>query len=311
MITISCPKCDSHFRVEEKYMGLSVKCKSCGEPFGIEEKNIVRSELQLVNEPEPENNSTQEEQISQNQHGETTNSPTQVNTISSPPQQLDNTNQNSEPQQLASQQFHNEPLTTPSKTEAHLPQQEQELTHQLESKPLISEAHLPRSSQLAQNLRNQVPQEDIPKTAITSNFRSFADVGESGTKNEKYEYTAFEKSLLPAPGWKKAIGILSWIIFALGALILIFGSLKNGFLTNTGHDQRFIIAGFISFVGTLCFFFGAKRRSSGLSISAILTITLLVLAFYLPIYATPARGAVEDVKTYSIGPLKNPPKAPY
>jgi len=136
--------------------------------------------------------------------------------------------------------------------------------------------------------------------------KTFKDVSpNTASPPVDYSYTEFEKSLIPQAAWKQAVDILSWVGVIIGALILILGSLKGGFLTDAGHDKRFLIAGFISLLGTAGFIASSVKRSKAIIISALSVIVLFALAFYLPIFTTPTKNGESNITTYSIGPLKN------
>jgi len=147
-------------------------------------------------------------------------------------------------------------------------------------------------------------------SSFDAGFKTFNDLGARTTENENYEYSAFEKSIMPMPGWKKGLVGVSLMAFGMGIVFLVLGSLQGGFLTNTGHDQRFLLAGFLALISAVCYMIGGARKASTVMISAVMVLAFLILAFYLPIYVTPSKDPTKTVKTFSLGPLENEPKIP-
>jgi len=126
--------------------------------------------------------------------------------------------------------------------------------------------------------------------------------------NEDYTLSDFEKSITPLPQWKKALDVIGWIFIVIGIIILTFGAMKAGFLIDTGHDKRFLLAGFISLISIVSFFLGCRTIKTAWWKMVIAVIVLFPLAFNLPIYVTPTKGGKPDIKTFKIGPLENPPR---
>ncbi len=181
-----------------------------------------------------------------------------------------------------------------------------------ETKPLPAQSDVERVAETVQPAeRESAPADPISpaknkKGAPQEFAKTFQDVSpNTGSPPVDYSYTDFEKSLIPQAAWKQAVDILSWVVVIIGALILILGSLKGGFLTDAGHDKRFIIAGFFALLGTAGFIVSSVKRSKAIIISALSVITLFALAFYLPIFTTPTKNGESNITTYSIGPLKN------
>ena len=169
------------------------------------------------------------------------------------------------------------------------------------SPPLVQEKSTPQSEADQSN-----PAVSLTKGKLVNFNKSFGEIDTNiETPKINYEPTPFEKSLVPHTGWKVALDILSWVAFLIAILILVTGSLRNGFLTDAGHDKRFIIAGFFSMIAGIGFILSSVKRTSGILLCVLTVITLFSLAFFLPIYVTPVKGALYDTKTYSIGPLKN------
>ncbi len=125
-----------------------------------------------------------------------------------------------------------------------------------------------------------------------------------------YELTDFEKKVLGRESWKEVVEILAWSALAIGGLILIMGSLPKGFLLDAGHDKRFLIALFMAAVSGASFIVTLEDRAKAIFLAVAGAVVLLNLAFWLPIYVTPAKNGAETVKTFSLGPIKNEPRFP-
>jgi len=191
----------------------------------------------------------------------------------------------------------------------NIPEQIQESSPSIQSAPIEASPQKvePQMPQAAPTVaREEITESPSKKTKTQEFAKTFNDIAvTTPNSSTDYTYTDFEKSLIPPPAWKQALDILSWVGVIIGALILILGSLKGGFLTDAGHDKRFIIAGFISLIGSVGFIVSAARRSNAIILSILITVVLFALAFYLPIYETPTKDGISDIVTYSIGPLKN------
>jgi len=123
--------------------------------------------------------------------------------------------------------------------------------------------------------------------------------GESNPTNnhEKHLSKLKQDDFMPAPLWKKAVNLLGWGLFVGGAILLALGSLKNGFLLDAGYDKRFIIAGFIALIASICFIISARYFKNAIPKILLSILVMGALAYFLPKYESPE----------SSGPLKSYP----
>ena len=112
-----------------------------------------------------------------------------------------------------------------------------------------------------------------------------------------------ERHYLPKATWKKGVSWIGWGCITLGILLLVLGSIKGGFLTDTTVMKRMIFAGFFSLSGMICLFLGCRSAKAGLGYSFISFASLLPLAYFLPVYETPTRtGALPTLTTSTPSP---------
>jgi len=181
-----------------------------------------------------------------------------------------------------------------------------------QTQPLVTQP--PSSPQTSAHPTEAVLPEKRSKSELQSFSKTFDQHKEVTANmphqpvNEDYTLSDFEKSITPLPQWKKALDVIGWIFIVIGVIILTFGSMKAGFLIDTGHDKRFLLAGFISLISIVSFFLGCRTIKTAWWKMVISVIVLFPLAFHLPIYVTPTKGGEPDIKTFKIGPLENPPR---
>ena len=122
--------------------------------------------------------------------------------------------------------------------------------------------------------------------------KTFEKVGADNTTetvHDKHLSKLRQNDFMPDPLWKKAVIILGLALLGSGIVLLVLGSLKNGFLTDVSYNKRFIIAGFIALVTSICFLLGSKFFKNALPLCLLSIITLGALAYLLPKYELPTR----------------------